>query len=137
MRRTILLYGLALAAGAFGLQWIQYRYAVHAFTPELYAVLIALAFAGLGAWIGHSLTPTKASGPFERNTAAAKTLGVTEREQAVLELLAAGQSNKQIARTLGVSPNTVKTHIANLFAKLDAQRRTQAILKARDLFLIP
>ena len=55
----------------------------------------------------------------------------------MLERLAAGQSNKEIARTLGLSPNTVKTHVANLFAKLEASRRTEAVNKARDLHLIP
>jgi ATP/maltotriose-dependent transcriptional regulator MalT len=74
---------------------------------------------------------------FERNEAALKTLGVTEREVAVLELLASGSSNKDIARQLDISPNTVKTHIASLFAKLAVQRRTQAIQKARELGLLP
>ena len=55
----------------------------------------------------------------------------------MLERLAAGQSNKEIARTLGVSPNTVKTHAARLFAKLEVSRRTQAVRKARDLRLLP
>ena len=69
--------------------------------------------------------------------AALKSLGVTEREFAVLELLAAGRSNKEIARDLGVSPNTIKTHILHLFEKLQVQRRTQAIQKARELRLVP
>ena len=129
-------YGLALAAGALLLQWLQYNYIAKVFAPEIYIALIALAFTGLGIWAGIRLTPKAVTGPFVRNEAALKALGLTEREVKVLELLAAGSANKEIARVLDISPNTVKTHIANLFGKLEAQRRTQAIQKARELGLI-
>ena len=109
---------------------------VRTLTPEFYVVLIALAFTGLGIWAGYRLTPRTVAPAFERNEAALRTLGVTEREVKVLELLAGGSSNKEIARQLEISPNTVKTHIASLFAKLDVQRRTQAIQKARELGLL-
>ncbi len=137
MLKSVALYGLALAAGAFVLQWLQYKYVARAFAPEIYIALIALGFTGLGIWAGIRLTPKIIAGPFERNEAAIKSLGLTEREVKVLELLAAGSANKEIARALDISPNTVKTHIANLFQKLEAQRRTQAIQKARELTLIP
>ncbi len=137
MLKSVALYGLALAAGAFVLQWLQYKYVARAFAPEIYIALIALGFTGLGIWAGIRLTPKTIAGPFERNEAAIKSLGLTEREVKVLELLAAGAANKEIARALDISPNTVKTHIANLFQKLEAQRRTQAIQKARELGLIP
>ena len=87
--------------------------------------------------MGWKLTSRTAPAPFARNAAAQASLGLTGQEMKVLERLAAGQSNKEIARTLGLSPNTVKTHIANLFAKLEVGRRTQAVSKARDLCLIP
>jgi DNA-binding CsgD family transcriptional regulator len=137
MVKSVALYGLALAAGAFGLQWLQYQYVVRAFAPEIYIGLIAIGFTGLGIWAGVRLTPKTVAGPFERNEAAIKSLGLTERELTMLERLAAGDANKEIARTLDISPNTVKTHIANLFQKLEVQRRTQAIQKARELRLIP
>lgn len=137
MWKQIALYGLALAAGAFVLQWLEYKYVAHAFAPELYVALVALGFTGLGIWAGTRLTPKTVSGPFERNEAAIKSLGLTERELTMLERLAAGDANKEIARALEISPNTVKTHIANLFQKLEVQRRTQAIQKARELRLIP
>jgi DNA-binding NarL/FixJ family response regulator len=137
MWRTIAVYAAALACGAFVLEWLQYQYLVRTLAPEFYVVLIALAFTGLGIWAGYRLTPRTVSAGFVRNEAALKTLGVTDREVAVLELLAAGDANKEIARKLDISPNTVKTHIASLFAKLKAQRRTQAIQKARELKLLP
>lgn len=137
MTRTIILYALALAAGAFLLQWLQYTYYVRAFSTEIYIGLIALAFAGVGVWTGMRLARRPASATFEKNTAAIASLGITQREEQVLALLAAGKSNKEIAAKLGVSPNTVKTQIASLYQKLDVQRRTQAVQKAREFDLIP
>ncbi|HEX8402176.1 MAG TPA: LuxR C-terminal-related transcriptional regulator [Allosphingosinicella sp.] len=55
----------------------------------------------------------------------------------MLHEIAAGRSNKEIAIELKVSPNTVKTHVARLFEKLGARRRTEAINKARALGLVP
>jgi DNA-binding CsgD family transcriptional regulator len=126
---------MALAAGAFLLQWLEYQYLARAFPLELYLGLVGAAFAAGGIALGWKLRPRPA--PYERNDAALAALGLTRQELRVLERLAAGQSNKEIARTLGLSPNTVKTHIANLFAKLEVTRRTQAIGKARELSLIP
>jgi DNA-binding CsgD family transcriptional regulator len=137
MRRTIVLYALALAAGAFVLQWLQYRFLVRAFPVEIYIALIAVAFAGLGIWAGLKLARRTAPAGFEKNVAAIASLGLTLREQEVLALLAAGKSNKEIAQRLGVSPNTVKTQVASLYQKLDVQRRTQAVQKARELAIIP
>ena len=135
--KSVAIYAAALAAGAFALQWLQYNYLTRTLTPEFYVVLIALAFTGLGIWAGYRLTHKAPATPFERNDAAVKALGLTSRECLMLERLAAGQSNKEIARALDVSPNTVKTHIANLYAKLEVARRTQAIQKARELRLLP
>lgn len=141
MKRSTLIhvgiYAAALAAGAFVLQWLQYKYLTRAFTTEFYVALIALGFAALGVWAGYRLTPKKISPGFEINTAALQSLGVTAKEQEVLALLAAGQSNKEIARSLEISPNTVKTHIQHLFEKLEVERRTQAIQKARELGIVP
>ena len=137
MTRTIVLWALVLAAGAFALQWLEFQYLARRFSWEIYIAVIGTAFAAGGVWLGWRLTSRTAPGPFQRNAAAQTSLGLTAQEMKVLERLAAGQSNKEIARTLGLSPNTVKTHVANLFAKLDVARRTQAVGKARDLHLIP
>lgn len=137
MTRAIVLWALVLAAAAFALQWLEYQYLARAFPREIYIALIGTACAAGGVWVGWRLTARAAPAPFERNVAALDALGLTGQEVRVLERLAAGQSNKEIARTLGLSPNTVKTHLANLFAKLEVSRRTQAVGKARDLCLIP
>lgn len=137
MKRVIALYALALAGGAFVLQWLQYKFLVRAFPVEIYIGLIVVAFAALGVWAGLRLARRAASATFEKNTAVIASLGITLREQEVLALLAAGKSNKEIAEKLGVSPNTIKTQVASLYAKLEVQRRTQAIQKARELAIIP
>lgn len=137
MGRTILIYGAALAVAAFALQQLEYRYLTRAFATEIYIVLIALAFTALGVWAGRRLTSSIPAAPFARNDAALKSLGVTDREYEVLLLVAEGLANKEIARRLDLSPNTVKTHVARLYQKLEVERRTQAIQKARTLALIP
>jgi DNA-binding CsgD family transcriptional regulator len=137
MTRTILAWGLALAVGAFALQWLEYQFLARAFPREILIGVIGALCAAGGVWAGWRLRPHPPSARFERNAAALAALGLTGQEVKVLERIAAGQSNKEIARTLGLSPNTVKTHLANLFAKLEVSRRTQAIGKARDLNLIP
>ena len=137
LARTILVWALVLAAGAFALQWMEAQYLARRFSFEIYVSVIGVAFAAGGVWAGWRLTRRTPPAPFVRNAAAQASLGLTGQEMKVLERLAEGQSNKEIARTLGLSPNTIKTHLANLFAKLEVARRTQAIGKARELHLIP
>ena len=137
MKRWIFIYSLALALGAFLLSWLEYQYLVRVFPLEIYLGLIAALFTGVGIWLGNRLTRKKEPAPFEVNTKALNTLGISQREQEVLALLANGQSNQQIADSLFVSINTIKTHIKNLYAKLEVSSRTQAVQKARDLHLIP
>jgi NarL family two-component system response regulator LiaR len=137
MIRTVIVWAIVLAAGAFALEQLQYAYLVRTFSREIYVTLIAVAFATVGLWMGWKFAARRSGEPFARNDAALASLGLTGQEVRVLEQLAAGGSNKEIARSLGLSPNTVKTHVANLFGKLEVSRRTQAIQKARELSLIP
>jgi DNA-binding CsgD family transcriptional regulator len=136
MVRQLVLYGLILAAVAFVLTWLDYRHVVHSIGTELYVLCLAVLFTIIGIWAGARLTPRPPREPFRRNEEAIRYLGISTRESEVLELLAAGHSNKEIARLLGISPNTVKTHVASVLAKLDSTRRTQAIQKARALQIL-
>ncbi|MEQ1619621.1 MAG: response regulator transcription factor [Terricaulis sp.] len=127
-----------MAAAAAALQWLEYRVWVRSHPGELYLGVLALVFLALGVWVGAQLFRSRPSGGgFEPNVAARESLGITEREFEVLHLVAAGRSNKEIAQSLAISPNTIKTHLARLFEKLEASRRTEAILRARELGLIP
>lgn len=137
MARTVILYALALALAATALQWLRWRYLVHAFSTEIYIAIVALGFVALGIWAGRRLTPAPRPAAFVRNEAAIRSLGLSRRECEILALLASGQSNKGLARGLGVSPNTIKTHVARVYEKLEVANRVQAIEKARWLALIP
>ena len=138
MWKRVALYGLALAAGTALLQWLDYRHLARAQSETAYIALIALIFLALGGWAALQLFGRRGppAEPFDGNPQAQASLGISPRELEVLEQLAAGLSNKEIADKLHVSPHTVKTHIARLFEKLGARRRTEAILKARELGLL-
>ncbi|HEX8526488.1 response regulator transcription factor, partial [Allosphingosinicella sp.] len=88
-------------------------------------------------WAGVKLTPAQRPAEFVRNEAAIRSLGLSPREVEILEALASGQSNKELARRFGISPNTIKTHVARIYEKLEVPKRVQAIEKARMLALIP
>jgi DNA-binding CsgD family transcriptional regulator len=135
--RTVLIYGLALAAGIGVLQWMEFQFIARTHPVEIYIVLLAIGFMGLGVWVGAKLfRRAPAPATFETNKRAQASLGISERELEVLEQLAAGKSNKEISSSLNVSPNTVKTHVSRLYEKLEVSRRTEAILRARELGVI-
>jgi DNA-binding NarL/FixJ family response regulator len=136
MTRPIILYGIALAAAAFLLEWLNYKHVVHRWSTEFYIACIAVICVALGVWAGNRLTarPRQA---FVRNEAAIAALGISPRECEVLDMLAAGHANKVIARQLDISPNTVKTHVARVYEKLSVTSRTQAVQKARTLDILP
>lgn len=148
MKRTVLIYGLIGGAIIVALKLAEYRFLVVEHSLEIYGGLVALMFATLGIWLGLKLTrntervivrevPVPAVGPFVVNTASVDRLGLTPRELEILQLIAQGLSNREIAERLFVSENTVKTHSANLFTKLNARRRTQAVQLAKAAGIIP
>jgi len=124
------------------LKLVEYQYFVRDIPLEFYVGTIAVLFTGLGIWAGLRLTRPKVieveiGGPFERDDEAVRRLGISKREFEVLELIAAGLSNQEIADRLFVSTSTVKTHVSSVLAKLDASRRTEAIANAKRLRIIP
>lgn len=144
----ILIYGLSGGILIVVLRMIEFRFLVVEHSIEIYGGLIAALFAGLGIWLGLKLTkkkeilvvkevPVPATVPFSLNEQRLKDLGITKRELEILELIAQGMSNREIADKLFVSENTVKTHSSRLFDKLSAKRRTQAVQIGKELGLIP
>ena len=136
MWKRVVAYGVLLAAGTFALQWLDYQRLARTASLEAYVSLVALGFLALGVVVGVRVFARPSAPGFDGNPKGQAALGLSEREMEVLRELAAGHSNKEIARKLDVSPNTVKTHVARVFEKLDASRRTEAIRKARELGLL-
>ena len=157
MKKTVLVYGVLGGVLIATLKLVEYRYLVLEHSMEIYGGIVALIFASLGIWLGLKLTrpketivtrevpvrvevpvpvPVPMTGPFRRNDVRVMELGVTPRELEILEAIAAGLSNREIAERLFVSENTVKTHTARLFDKLSAKRRTQAVQRAKEEGLI-
>jgi NarL family two-component system response regulator LiaR len=148
VKKTVLFYGLIGGLLIAVLKLIEYRYLVVEHSLEIYGGIVALLFSAIGIWLGLKLTrtretvvvrevPVPVETPFVRNDARVEQLGITRRELEILEAIAAGLSNREIASRLYVSENTVKTHAASVFEKLDAKRRTQAVQLAKEAGLIP
>jgi two-component system, NarL family, response regulator LiaR len=156
MKRHALIFGLVGGLLIAILQYTEYRFIVIEHSIELYGALVAMLFAAFGIWLGLRITRRReiiretvvvkevfvsaeppALEPFAPNTARQQTLGITARELEILNLVARGLSNREIATQLFVSENTVKTHCARVFDKLGAVRRTQAVQRGKELGLLP
>ena len=156
MKKHLLIYGLCGGLLIVLLKTIEYRFLIIERSIEIYGGLIALFFASVGIWLGLKLTkkketvvvrevpvevrvevPVLSREPFALDQTRLQQLGITARELEILQLIAGGLSNREIAEKLFVSENTVKTHSSRLLDKLSAKRRTQAVQIAKELNLIP
>ena len=161
MKRHVLIFGLVGGLLIATLKYTEYRFVIIEHSVELYGALVAILFAAFGIWLGLRITRRRDiihetvretvvvrevlvpapvasnAAPFAPNTARQQTLGITARELEILNLVAGGLSNREIATQLFVSENTVKTHCARVFDKLGAARRTQAVRRGKELGLLP
>ncbi|MGC3943693.1 MAG: response regulator transcription factor [Chryseolinea sp.] len=148
--RHIMLYSLLMGVMVFLLKWLQWKYLVADYSVELYVGLIAVAFTGLGLWIATHLSQPKVQKVFVEkevylpqraehrvNEVELSKLNLTSREYEVLKLLTKGCSNAEIAEQLFLSLSTIKTHVSNLFVKMDVKSRMQAVQKANLLGIRP
>jgi NarL family two-component system response regulator LiaR len=148
VKKQAIYYGLALGAIIALLKAVEYRYTIRDHSIEVYGGVLALIFTSLGIWLALKLSKPKVHtvvvekevfiqrDGFVFNEQAFQQTGISKRELEVLELMAKGLSNQEIAETLFVSLNTIKTHTSKVFEKLDVSRRTQAVQKAKDIGLI-
>lgn len=147
--KQLFLYGISMALLLFLLKWLEFRYFVINHSMEVYIGAIALIFTGLGIWLALKLAKPKketiiiekevlvnVDQEFVMNEKELQKREISKRELEVLQLMAKGMSNQEIASALFVSLNTIKTHSSNLFIKLDVKRRTQAVEKAKQLKII-
>lgn len=148
MKKELLIYGGLCGLLIILLKMVEYRFLILDNKIELYGGAIALVFVILGIWFGSKMIKQKevivikevkvnSGDPFILNEEKLKEVGISKREYEILEHIAKGLSNKEIADKLSVSENTVKTHSSRIFEKLDVNRRMQAIQKAKELGLIP
>jgi DNA-binding CsgD family transcriptional regulator len=147
MLKHVFLYGFLGGALIALLKFIEYRWLVVEYSVEIYGGIVAVVFACFGIWLGYRLTrrtettvvrevAVPAPAEFVRDQVKLESLGITPRELEILELIAEGLSNKEIATRAFVSENTVKTHLSRVFDKLNARRRTQAVQLGKELRLI-
>jgi DNA-binding CsgD family transcriptional regulator len=146
VKRAVAIYGVSGGLLIAGLKYAEYRFLVVEHSIEIYGALIATLFAGVGVWLGLTLTrrevvirevPVPARQPFAVNEDRVRELGITPRELEILQHIARGMSTREIAATLFVSENTVKTHASRLFDKLGVNRRIKAVETGRAHGLIP
>jgi len=163
VKRHVLIFGIVGGILIALMQWTEHRFVVIEHSIEIYGGLVAAIFAGVGIWLGMRITrrkervvvrevpvikevlvPTAARagmpaprGPFVPDGSRREELGITPRELDILELIAQGLSNREIAEKLFVSENTVKTHSSRVFDKLGAKRRTQAVQLGKQFGLLP
>ena len=144
---SVFFYGASLAILLLFIEWLEWRLIVVDYTLELYAGAIAILFTGLGIWLANQLTRPRINtvvvekqvlqtSHFILNETEVARLRLSKRELEVLQLMAEGLSNLQIADQLFISLNTVKTHSSKIFEKLEVQRRTQAVEIGRKLNII-
>lgn len=148
--KATILYGISLAILIVLLKWLELRFIIFDHSFEIYIGFIAVIFTALGIWLALKLSKPRVetivvekeviitrNENFILNTSLISQLELNRRELEVLNLMARGHSNQEIAENLFISVSTVKTHIQNLFEKLDVKRRMQAVEKAKRLNLIP
>ena len=147
--KQIILYGIALAILVILLKWLETRFVLVDNQLEAYEGTIAVVFTGLGIWLALKLRKPKIETvivekevftnrvDFAINQHEIDKLNLSRRELEVLQLMAEGLSNQEIAERLFVSLNTIKTHSAQIFEKMEVKRRTQAIDMAKRLSIIP
>ena len=150
MKRTILLFGLLITALLFLFQLGKYRISFSDYTSEIVIAITSIVFffAGIYYTRQRKITPVEPSPENQTATPAVsvdntmpdydkiRELGLSSRELDVLQELVKGHTNKQMADNLFISESTVKTHLSNLFNKLNVSNRTQAIIRSEELKLV-
>jgi two-component system, NarL family, response regulator LiaR len=146
-----LIYGTVLALLLVGLKMLQFKYLLYDHSKEIYTGIIAFAFTLFGIWLAKNLfiktnkeivikeiivEDPNFTSTNRIDNARIIELGISPRELEILKMIAEGLSNQEIAGQLFISLSTVKTHVSNLFSKLNVKRRTQAIETARSMKIL-
>ena len=137
MKSIALGFGILVACILILFQLAKFSYFTGQSRIEIWIAVISLIFFIVGVFISRKYFPSKPATPKGIiNEKKLKQVGLSKREYEILQLIDQGLSNQEIADRLFLSESTVKKHISNLFLKLDVQRRTEAIKRAKDLEIL-
>ncbi|WP_313790943.1 response regulator transcription factor [Allomuricauda sp. SCSIO 65647] len=136
MKKTIFVFSALIVALLILFQLGKYSFIRGNMAVELIIAIIAIVFLFLGFYLNRKTAAPKEMAPQQIDTKKIKELGISQREYQVLIEISHGLSNKEIGKKLFISESTIKTHVSNLFVKLNAKRRTQAIQRAKELHII-
>ena len=143
MKQIAIRFGLLAVALMLLMQLSKYSLLTRGLKEEFLIALFAVLFIGIGIIAGKLVFKPKtkivhppAEERSEPDLSKIRELGISKREYEVLEQMAEGKSNLEIADHLFISESTVKTHVSSLLLKLDAKRRTQAVTIAKDIKII-
>lgn len=137
--KTVLRFSLVILALLILFQMTNVSLFVPSISDDAVIGVTALILVALGIYMGRGINKekiieVKPTSHIDENKIQA--LGISQRELEVLQLISKGLSNQEIAETLFISESTIKTHISNLFVKLDVKRRTQAVIRAKEWRII-
>lgn len=123
MTKIVITYSALILSLMIFFQLMMSSLTYSADKKELYLAITAAAFLLLGLMLGGK--------SYKKLISLGESSDLTQREVEILQLIAEGHTNREIAEHFFISLNTVKTHIQNIYSKLGVKRRTQAVLKAK------
>lgn len=136
MKKTVLIFSSLILAILLLFQISKYSLSVGNTSSEWVIAIIAIVFFVIGVYLNKKSLHKSTSSEIQVDQKKIDELGLSKREFEVLNGIAFGLSNKEIGEKLFLSESTIKTHVSNLFVKLNATRRTQVIRKAKEMRLI-
>ena len=146
MAKLVIRYALFIAVLLLVSRWLDYSLFARILSFEVYVGILALIFTGFGIWMGLRITnpsqnasadTSPQADDFSINESTLAATGISPREYEVLLKIAEGQSNQEIAESLYISLSTVKSHVSNIYEKLQVKRRVQAIQTGKEKGLLP
>jgi len=136
MKKTIAVFAGLIFALLLLFQVSKYAIISGNVNIEIIIAVIAIVFLIVGIYLNKKSLQKETVDTTEIDHNKIKELDITSREYEVLQHIAQGLSNKEIAETLCLSESTIKTHVSNLLVKLNAKRRTQALQVAKELQIL-
>lgn len=135
MLKTVFRFGLIIIALLILFQLSNASLFIPSIPADLVIGVTAVILIALGIYLGGNMKKDKVievAAPVSIDNGKIASLGISQRELEVLQLISEGLSNQEIGERLFISESTIKTHVSSLFVKLDVKRRTQAVTRAKE-----